>query len=112
MAIALLLGFFDDSLLAFFPTNSGQRISEVIFEHYQVWYEGIHDVGAFMKPSDDKFLRACSETLAADILGIFEDFGIASVDGKPFEVLGMVEILEREQEGPFFEGSAGGAVGN
>ena len=43
-------------------------------------------------------VRACSETLAADILGIFEEFGIASVDGKPFEVLGMVDILELEQK--------------
>ena len=32
----------------------------------------------------------------ADILGIFEKFGIASVDGKPFEVHGQVLVPELE----------------
>ena len=31
-------------------------------------------------------------------MGIFEEFGIASVDGKPFEVLGQVLVPELEQK--------------
>ena len=31
-------------------------------------------------------------------MGIFEEFGIASIDGKPFEVLGEVYVLELERK--------------
>ena len=55
MSVAFLFAMFADSLQPFFPTNS--KISEVPFEHYQVWYEAIHDLTDLLRPGGDKSLR-------------------------------------------------------